>query len=609
MALGSFLTGALKGLSDYTYEERRAAREREDTMLKGQQQYLDHILKGVEAGTIDPRVYHQALTDAHSAAEALASPRKSKGGKAGFFGETELPILPFFESMKQPGKGAEMAALKPNPVIQQPSSGPFNPEQRPPQTIVTTPGGAEFGSLPQPPVMDAYPDGHPTNELIKHIDTIKSTPVAEIGPQQLQTLASSAPPTGVDIFKTPAQIASEKSAAETYAAIENAKQVATYLSSPEFKALSPEQQDAMQRKLTGYSAPAPQRLGAPKPIKDLNSPTGYSWVTTDPQSGAEVSRILGAPNQDKVTGPEARTKELAQMLMADDPSMTPEQALGNARRLLLKNTRMSAAMQIASLQGKQLDSELKQRIIDGRLSLPQAVSFVNTILPQEATTAERAQMIDALTSGPTGSSVTPTQGPLRTGGATPTVPTTTPPSGVSSLIPSGLGELAKHTDEKTRTDIVNINGFLNQIASTEAKGRAANWQGVGIVAGPLGAFEFKALGKGDPKAEALRISLGNLYGDLAKLRAGAALTKNEEKRLDSYAPQPNDSPERTQVKLAGLRDFWKDKLQALRQGVRTSTPIPKEVEDGLKGAPEGAGYELGGVLYIVKNGKPERAGG
>ncbi len=278
--LGSFFTGALKGLSDYTFDERKAQRDREDTMLKGQQTYLDHILQGVEDGKIDPSVYHQALTDAHSAAEALASPRKSKGGKAGFFGETQLPVLPFFEAMKQgfgtSGSGdttpAPSAPIPPTPPLTQPDSGPFNEAQRPPVTIPASPGipgGApsipNAGALPSSPTMPSFPDGHPTNDLIKHIGTLKAGDAGTPSPappqtpdQQLHTVANSAP----NIFKTPAQLAGEKADAETAAAIRKAKNVSTYLASVEFKALPKEQQEAIQRELTGFTPTAP-KLGTP----------------------------------------------------------------------------------------------------------------------------------------------------------------------------------------------------------------------------------------------------------------------------------------------------------------------------------------------------------
>jgi hypothetical protein len=73
----------------------------------------------------------------------------------------------------------------------------------------------------------------------------------------------------------------------------------------------------------------------------------------------------------------------------------------------------------------------------------------------------------------------------------------------------------------------------------------------GLIAGPL--EQVKAIfDKGDPTTVDFNVLVGNLRGTITKARAGATLSKNEERLLNTYVPKIGDSRQLLETKLNRL---------------------------------------------------------
>jgi hypothetical protein len=85
--------------------------------------------------------------------------------------------------------------------------------------------------------------------------------------------------------------------------------------------------------------------------------------------------------------------------------------------------------------------------------------------------------------------------------------------------------------------------------------------GVGPVAGRLGAAGTALFGTGSEEAKNVRALVGNVRGTIQKLRAGTALSKTEKAQLDTYTPDISESAESVINKLNGLKNY----ISVLRQ--------------------------------------------
>ena len=316
--IGSFLTGALKGLSDYTYSERDAQRKREDETLKSQQAYLDHILAGVQAGTIRPEIYAQALQDAHAAGEALSSPRKPKKGAAGFFGETDGPALPFLQAMREgtvanpnfdpsavdPRTAAAMAAPPSKDITVGGAMGPgADPSQFTGPAMEPAGGSGEVAPQNLPSATDLQPPPAPDHaaEFATFVKGLTQQPAPTVTDAQIKAYASSQKPTWTagDIF-TPNAPAEErltfdaKLKQDTQDAETKKKlaEIDASSASPEVKAA------AKEMLITGIK---PMRPLPAVIVADSNSPTGFSSVTKDAIDGHEITRTMGVKNPNPTT--------------------------------------------------------------------------------------------------------------------------------------------------------------------------------------------------------------------------------------------------------------------------------------------------------------------
>lgn len=86
----SFLSGFVRGLTDEISTRRAETRKREDVELQRRQDVLNKLYDGVLAGDVRPEHFAQIVKDQMAVGEALAGPRKRKGTKGFFTGESDL---------------------------------------------------------------------------------------------------------------------------------------------------------------------------------------------------------------------------------------------------------------------------------------------------------------------------------------------------------------------------------------------------------------------------------------------------------------------------------------------------------------------------------------
>jgi len=97
MSVGAFGSGLAKAFADYTQSERERARRSEDQQLDEQMQLIKAL---ADRPDINPALLGRALTDLTTLQQAKGSKRKSKGGKEGFLGATELPLSQFLQGLQ-----------------------------------------------------------------------------------------------------------------------------------------------------------------------------------------------------------------------------------------------------------------------------------------------------------------------------------------------------------------------------------------------------------------------------------------------------------------------------------------------------------------------------
>lgn len=119
--------------------------------------------------------------------------------------------------------------------------------------------------------------------------------------------------------------------------------------------------------------------------------------------------------------------------------------------------------------------------------------------------------------------------------------------------------------------------------------------GVGPIAGRLGAAGTALFGSGSEEAKNVRALVGNIRGTIQKLRAGTALSKTEKAQLDTYTPDISESAESVVNKLNGLKNY----IATLRQ----STMKYSARDAGKQG---GGSPKVGDVVSV--NGKQVKIG-
>ena len=126
-----------------------------------------------------------------------------------------------------------------------------------------------------------------------------------------------------------------------------------------------------------------------------------------------------------------------------------------------------------------------------------------------------------------------------------------------------------------KSDVSDMKTILTQLDSidelSELKGA------VGFFTGPLESAALKFFGKGNEHDAEVRAIIGNVKGQLAKIRGGTSFTENEEKLLASYVPNINESAESIVAKVRALRTYISSKLNQIYStagGMTESTADP-----------------------------------
>ncbi len=112
-------------------------------------------------------------------------------------------------------------------------------------------------------------------------------------------------------------------------------------------------------------------------------------------------------------------------------------------------------------------------------------------------------------------------------------------------------------------DIYTLDSQINDLENFAADGILEGIGGLGV--GSAKQAAFKIFGSGSEEGASVRTTIGNIKGQIAKLRGGTSFTANEEKLLDSYVPGINESTPSVLAKLKGLKKFLASKKEAIVQ--------------------------------------------
>lgn len=157
-------------------------------------------------------------------------------------------------------------------------------------------------------------------------------------------------------------------------------------------------------------------------------------------------------------------------------------------------------------------------------------------------------------------------------------------------------EQARKGDLKlTPGDRANV-GVMRAIAKyaeeTRALGDRTGWPGVGGMGyGRSAEFLSREMGLGSDTGRQLRRKLATIFGEIAKLRGGSALTPTELLLLKSYVPNYDESVADIKSKLESLIEFVRIKEETLRE-LLGSDPL------GSGGGAPGTGGEGGAPTHV-----------
>lgn len=134
-------------------------------------------------------------------------------------------------------------------------------------------------------------------------------------------------------------------------------------------------------------------------------------------------------------------------------------------------------------------------------------------------------------------------------------------SGSGGTLEEQIADLKLSTGQKS--DLVDIDTLQEQIASLQslADSGLEGIGGFGLGTGKQ--LLFSQLGIGSEGGAKARTTIGNIKGQIAKLRGGTSFTANEEKLLNSYVPGINETQASIVAKLSGLNSFLDSKKNAI----------------------------------------------
>lgn len=139
-----------------------------------------------------------------------------------------------------------------------------------------------------------------------------------------------------------------------------------------------------------------------------------------------------------------------------------------------------------------------------------------------------------------------------------------------------ISDLKLSTGQKS--DLVDIQTLEDQLNTLQGYASDGVLEGIGSLGqGALKSAAFTIFGTGSKEGADVRTLIGNLKGQIAKLRGGTSFTANEEKLLNSYVPGINESTESVLAKVRGLQDFLASKKNAIIKvggGTTTSNNDP-----------------------------------
>lgn len=357
----SFLSGFVRGLTDEIGTRRAETRKREDAELQRRQDVLNKLYDGVLAGDVRPEHFAQIVKDQMAVGDALAGPRKRKGGKGFFTGESDLsgPLGGLLDQilsgqmdiMEGDEEGAR--ALPATPDMGGVPAAPI-PEVPGPRALQMPQGQSPFAGIDMGGSIDITPEQLPTPfNPPRFVDALQKPKV-----QQLSMM----PPAPVPAPPRPALLVNKERRARerTVADADVRRGIADAdlnerIRAIEASPLAPEQKAAAIA--AAYGAPA--SVGTTQEgdvIPDPASPTGFARVIWGVRNGQvqETGRIP-AP------APKA----------ADDPDVIPPKEQATLRAAGVQATRYS---ELTPEQQRALDAYEKRQ----RGTIPQPPVIVSS---------------------------------------------------------------------------------------------------------------------------------------------------------------------------------------------------------------------------------------
>lgn len=124
---------------------------------------------------------------------------------------------------------------------------------------------------------------------------------------------------------------------------------------------------------------------------------------------------------------------------------------------------------------------------------------------------------------------------------------------------------------------------LSDILNQRIKEQGGQLQGIGYKTGSIQDLAYQLGWNKDQTGSQNRVLINNLRGEISNLRAGAALTPTEIEQLDGYVPNVNDSPQKIQDKIFGLKIWLANRVKdaggkVKDPGTGSGTPTGQSVD-------------------------------
>lgn len=295
------------------------------------------------------------------------------------------------------------------------------------------------------------------------------------------------------------------------------------------------------------------RTDTPKPMehdpsKDLVTPEGKVLLKGSPKADAPAQTPFQAITRIRNSNLNPEEKEAAvTQVIADHNATNPTRPMSPT----------AATLAVAAAKGD-AEAEKALKMLGTYNDKPKASGGASA--PSGASTQDQAT-VDSIIHGTTSLKDVPIKRREYIGG----------------LVDKRRGEMGPNLTAGQKNDLMQADTtgqLIDQVLAMQPGGL----EGVGPVAGRVGAAWSAMTGGGSQEGKDVRQLIGNIRGTITKLRAGTALSKTEKQQLDTYVPDITNSEADVISKLNGLKNYL---------GILKSTTLKYGARDQSSGAVAG----------------------